>query len=554
MATEPPTLTVGDALALRPFARARLVGGGAGLGAPLRSVHVVDLPDAEYDWGREGVLLLTSGAGFGGDPGALAALVPTLAARGITGMVLSVGHTFDAVPPAVRAAADRIGFPLIETPPDVLFLDLTEAIYTELARRQHALLERSGAIHEQLTAVVLAGGGLDRLAATLASLLRRSVTVEDASMEVLATAVEGAVDDARERSVSRGQTSPEVAERLIACGLYERLRTTKTPQRVAPMPDLGMTMERIVAPIVVGDEIHGHLWIIAGDEPLTDLDGAAIRHGATVAALILLTEQARRDAADALRGDLLEDLLGAGGDPEAVAEHAHQLGVRVDRPHQVLLVRAGAPAGGGERALGHTLTTWTRAAARRGFTAWRREGLVWVLEAADEAVGRAVAEQIVADLGHPGRRLLVAVGGLAEPRDGAPGDLRRSYAQAREALHIAAALDRDRGVVAFTDLGLLHWLRGLPETALADNSYVTRLRRLVDEDHARGTDLLASLEAYLDHGGRLAEAAAALPVHRNTLLHRLRRIEERCGTDLRDPLERLQLHAAVKALRLHDRP
>jgi purine catabolism regulator len=370
-------------------------------------------------------------------------------------------------------------------------------------------------------------------------------------MRVLATAVAGTVDEARERSVARGQTSPEVAERLLAAGLYDRMRATKTYQRVPPMPDLDMTMERIVAPIVVGEEIHGHLWIIAGDEPLTELDTVAIRHGSTVAALLLLTEQARRDAAAARRGDLLEDLLGVGGDPETIAEHAHHLGVRVDRPHQVLLVQAELAAGGGVRALGETLGRWAGDADRRGFTAWRQDGLAWVLEADDEQVGRDAAEQLVADLAHPGRRLLVAVGGTARPAGGEAVDLRRSYAQARRALSIARALGRAEGVVAFSDLGLLHWLDDLSTEALEENSYVARLRAL-DGDTQRGRELLASLEAYLDHGGKLAEAAAALPVHRNTLLHRLTRIEERCGVDLRDAMERLHVHAAVKALRLHD--
>lgn len=548
-----PALTVADAFNLKPFARTHLVAGRSGLDRPLRSAHVVDVPDADYDWGRQGVLLLTSGAGYGGDPQAFAAVVPTLAERGISGLVLSIGHTFAEAPAAARAAAERIGLPLFESPPDVLFIDLVEAVYAEVARRQHALLARSAAIHERLTSVVLAGGGLDRLAGTLASLLQRSVTVEDASMRVLATATAGAVDVARERSVQRGQTSPEVAERLIANGLYDRLRETKAPQRVPPMPDLGMTMDRIVAPVIVGDEVHGHLWIIAGDEPLTDLDASAIVHGATVAALLQLTEQARRDAVDALQGDLLEDLLSGAVDHETVAEHARHVGVRVDRPHQVLLVQSALPSAGG-RALDDTLARWARAAGRRGFTAGRPDGLVWVLEAEDEAVGRAVAEQVLADLGHPGRRLLVAVGEVTHPRQDRPVDLRRSYGHAREAAHVARSLGQTEGVVAFSDLGLLHWLHELPREALDENRYVARLRRLASGDHERGADLLDSLEAYLDSGAMLTEAAAALPVHRNTLLHRLRRVEERCGVDLRSPLERLHLHCALKAIRLHDRP
>ena len=60
------------------------------------------------------------------------------------------------------------------------------------------------------------------------------------------------------------------------------------------------------------------------------------------------------------------------------------------------------------------------------------------------------------------------------------------------------------------------------------------------------------MEAYLDYGGSLAEAAQALYIHRNTLLHRIDRIEALCEADLRDPLQRLNLHVAIKCYRLHE--
>jgi len=65
-------------------------------------------------------------------------------------------------------------------------------------------------------------------------------------------------------------------------------------------------------------------------------------------------------------------------------------------------------------------------------------------------------------------------------------------------------------------------------------------------------ELLKTLETYLDHGCSLVEAADALYIHRNTLLHRLKRIEELCDVDLRDPMQRLNLHAVVKDYHLRD--
>jgi DNA-binding PucR family transcriptional regulator len=56
---------------------------------------------------------------------------------------------------------------------------------------------------------------------------------------------------------------------------------------------------------------------------------------------------------------------------------------------------------------------------------------------------------------------------------------------------------------------------------------------------------LETLRVVLDRPG-LAEAAAALGVHRNTIAYRVRRIESLGGWDLQDPELRLSLAVAVR--------
>ena len=60
-----------------------------------------------------------------------------------------------------------------------------------------------------------------------------------------------------------------------------------------------------------------------------------------------------------------------------------------------------------------------------------------------------------------------------------------------------------------------------------------------------GLQLRSSAGALLDHPG-LAEAAASLGVHRNTVAYRLRRIEELTGWSLADPDLRFPLALALR--------
>jgi purine catabolism regulator len=64
------------------------------------------------------------------------------------------------------------------------------------------------------------------------------------------------------------------------------------------------------------------------------------------------------------------------------------------------------------------------------------------------------------------------------------------------------------------------------------------------------TPLLPTLEAFVAHGGRLRETAAAMYVHRNTLAYRLDRAAEILKVDLREPRVRLAIEMALRALRL----
>jgi PucR family transcriptional regulator, purine catabolism regulatory protein len=543
-------LTVRKALQIPVLASARVVAGEAGLDNEITWVHIVDIPDARFEWARRGVLLLTAGYGLRDSAERQASLIPTLVEQGFAGMVLSTGYYFDEAPAAMRQAADAAGFPLIEAPRDLLFINVTEALLEQIVNHQYSLLQQAGHIHEQLTQLVLQGGNLDQLAETLAGLLARSITIEDTAFRVLAAAQHGRVDEARRRSISHSRTTPEVARRLLGKGIYDRLLQEMGPLRVTPMADLGMEMERFVAPIIVNREIHGYIWIIAGESPLTDLDELAIGHAATVAALIFFHEQLRREAGESLRGDFLTQLLRYGVTDTAVfSEQARRLQYRPQQPHQVLLVKVFPQTGGSGQLLGHEIEDWLRRHEEFALLVRRDNMLVLIVESDSNERGQQLAQALVEALNHPALPLFIAVGNVHGEGNGRNG-VRQSYEEAQEVMAIAHKLNRQEGVMTFTGLGLLHWLHQLPPDVRAGNAYLDFIRILVAYDAQRSIDLVNTLEAYLDHGGSLVDTAESLYIHRNTLLHRLERIEQLTQLDLRDPWQRLNLHAAVKSYRL----
>lgn len=547
-------LTVREALTIPILSTSTVVAGHAGLDNQIRWVHTSDIPDAHYEWRRRGVLLLTAGFSLQDNPERQAALVPKLVEQGFAGMAIAMGYYLDETPDVIRETADRLGFPVIETPHDLLFIDVIEAILEQITNRQYSLLQRSTQIHKQLTQVVLQGGDLNDLATTLAGLLKRSITIEDPSFRVLAVGQYGPIDEARRVSIENGRTTPQMAETLLKKGIYAQLLERMAPIYVPPMPELDMEMERFVAPIIVGREIYGYMWIIAGDRPLTDLDEVAIDQAATVAALILFKERAVREAEESLRGDFLEQLLKGAYDSAAFMEQARRFNYRSDQPHQVLLVHGSAQAGGDGRSLFDNVQDWLDACGAQPLLVRREDFLVLVLEGSDVGgtlAGKHFAATLVNDLSHPACRLLIGLGTTTTPRQNRSGGIRRSYEEAQEAVQIGITLGQREGVIVFDELGLLHWLYHLPVEKRHGNAYIKHIHTLATYDQERNTELVKTLETYLDQGGSLVDAAERLFIHRNTLLHRLERINELCNLDLRDPTHHLNLHVAIKGYRLH---
>ena len=546
-------LTLREALQYPSLSSARVVAGAAGLDNVVRRVHIIDIPDAQYDWGR-GALLLTAGYGLKDSPERQAALVPTLVAHGLVGLVFSTGWYFAETPPVIREAAEAAGFPVLEVPPEVEFIAITEELYTAIVNHQFALSQRAADIHRRLTQLVLQGGNLAAVTHTLAQILQRSVLIESPTSEVLAAAQSGPVDEARLRVLEAGRTPPDRAQRLLKRGIYADLQQKLRPVRLGAMPDLGWTMERVVAPIVVGGEIYGYIWIVEGDHALTDLDELAVDQAATVAALVLLQERAVHEARQAVQGDFFSQLLELEGEPDsALAEQARVVGYRFDQPHQVLFVIGQPQAGGTAQQLAARLEAWLHAAqpdqpqaGSHDLAVLRGRGIALLAESKANAAGEALAGRLLDALDHPSQPVHIGVGRLAEGRS----PLRHSYEEAQEAAEIAGRLAAGGAPLCFWKLGLLDWLYHLPPEQLPGNAYLAAIETLAEHDRRSRGDLVRTLETYLDSGGALAEAAGTLNIHRNTLLYRLGRIGEITDVNLRDVQQRLNLHVALKAYRL----
>jgi purine catabolism regulator len=535
-------LTVADALQLEQFTGAQVVAGRKGLNRRVEWVHIASVPDAPR-FLNGGELVLTTGYNVPQEATEQRQYIQAMADKGVVGLVLSVGRYIDHASPDLRKLADRIDFPLIEIPYQQPFIDMAKAANQRIAEEKMAVVSDALEIQQRLTQLVLDGGDLHQLATRLARLLDQSISIENERFEILASYNVAEIDEARRFTVSEGRTDPRLVQALEERGILPEIRHTLRPVYIPQMPDVGLELERILAPIVVHGDIYGYVWIIAHNRKLTELDNIAINIGATVAALMMLYQESVQSAEASLKGNLLSQLIQSEPGREAVlTDQALRYGVDLTGQYVMLLVETD------ERNAQRSLQLYRRINRLTGVHNWRAvvgqfAGEVVILTQADQNI-RHMIEQIRAEVNH-GVQFRIGVSGTQSGAE----QVSKAHQQCHEVLHITQRLKDEQAAAFFDELGYLHALYRASKESLETNPYVSQVRKLLE---AGKTELFYTLEAYLDAGSNGVQTAQNLHIERSTLNYRLARIKELCQADMDDPLARMNLQVALKLLRLFE--
>jgi len=268
-----------------------------------------------------------------------------------------------------------------------------------------------------------------------------------------------------------------------------------------------------------------------------------INHASTLAAQSYLdAQQLLLAEGDRVRRDLLEDLL-AGREPPPGPRLSAARAAGLDRRGPCLVIAA-VPVTTLEDsyALRSSASALARAAggALRPLTVVRQDEIVIVraLDGQDprvlsDAIRRAWREQLDGGVG-------LAIG--ISTAFASTSDVPEAY---REACNALEALGTAGGVLALPELRALDYL-ALRADPTAARLIPEPIQRFIEEDAAAGGALTSTLLAYAEANLNAKEAAQRLYIHVNTAHHRLTRIEEKTGCDLRDLGDVQELLIAIK--------
>jgi purine catabolism regulator len=418
---------------------------------------------------------------------------------------------------SARQAADEARVPLLHLPDDTSLSEVEREIQRLVGDYEAQIERRAAQFGNQLTQRALSGAGLNGLLDLLAERTGQSV---------------GCYSVTGEPRLLRGRGSARVA-----------LQTLR-PTGPGNMAHLGQQIW--VQPLGAGGDRLGML-ALAGAS-LDDWDRMAAQQAAAAIALELAKEQAVQAAEERLRGDFVQAvLMGPPGDGEALLRRGQELGYDLRKPHAALLCsvgqsdealsnRAAALLGNGLQALSIPAPLMRRDDGALCFVPINGRGPRL----------REIAERLQTRLAADLPAVVLAFGKEA----GSVAAWPRSLREAEQALVLGRQLFDHARVIDFSDLGVYRLLVLLRESPELWEFYRNTLAALAEYDRKQAAELLKTLDAFFAGLGNLARTAELLHVHRNTLLYRLKRIEEISGLDLEDPEERLALWLALKAHRV----
>jgi sugar diacid utilization regulator len=372
---------------------------------------------------------------------------------------------------------------------------------------------------DAITDAVESGAGLPEVVRAAARALGASLVLLDRGGTVLAAAARSPAD---ERSLIDGATGVETLDLRVADAPVGALRMRARSDSGPASPAL----LRLVTTLVASEVERVRAPERASEEALTGFLCA-----------VMARELHARD-----------DILARAG----------QLGIELADGACVVVARAHSHVptedGWRQRVLA-VADRGTRAVASRAVTALGerddRPGaeVIVLLPGADDGLAARTADALARELqtALPGHTFAIGRSRIASD----PNDLHRAASEALLAANVAEG-DADRRVLAFEETGAYRLLLSAmsEDPGELQRFYAETVEPLVAYDDQYETDLLQTVEAFLDADGNVAGTAQRLFTHRHTIRYRLERVRELTGLDVGSTDGREKLSLGLKAMRV----
>ncbi|WP_260287622.1 PucR family transcriptional regulator [Peribacillus aracenensis] len=519
------SITVEEILTRKHFNLTDIIAGSGGIKRQVKWVHCMEVTQISHLLnGNE--LILTTGLGWKDCDDTFLSYLRQLIECDAAGLCIEVGADTMAVPQCAIDLANERQFPIILFHEEVPFVEITQDIHSLIINKQYEMISNLENYSQQLNKNLLEIDHYEPILKFLHSYLNVQVILIFNENEIAVIP----------------KTKKKITFQMVADIYEEKRKLNKTV--------LGQ-------PIQVLGENYAELFICSNGRELTDFDSLILDRTATALAQHLLRELYIEEKKMSEESKWLTNWIEGEYSDEAIRERLSYLDPKMQLDGGIVCICKPHPKYKSSTKLDGTYfkIMFRTVFEQYGFQIFSMEihqHLVFILgdnrssEDWKSRVTSAVDRIMKMDVSGRNRMGLLSIGfGKHVQR---LSEIYKSYETARETLLLQDTLPEDSRSFFYQDLHMHRMISLINKHGNLEETVYEYLGPVIEYDKQNNGELMPTLKTYLACNGSKQETSKQLFIVRQTLYHRLEKLEKLLGSDFMRSDKRLGLEFMIFAL------
>ncbi|WP_141430659.1 PucR family transcriptional regulator [Bacillus sp. 03113] len=518
-------ITIDEILKRKHFDKTEVVAGTAGINRQVKWIHVLEVTQVSHLLnGQE--LILTTGIGWRNDPLLFLSFVKQLVECNVSGICIELGTHTTVIPPEVIEFANLHQFPIILFHHEVPFVEITQDIHSIIINKQYQLISDLESYSQQLNRKMLDMNNYEQILEFMQNYL---------DVQVISMIYDNEV-----------KFVPDLREKMKA-NLLTKLESKEE------WADTSIARQ----PIQILGGKYAELIIVSNDKKLTEFDLLILDRTATALAQHLLRNLYVEEKRMADESEWLTNWLEGEYTEEIIREQLSFMDPKVSFKGGVVCVfnlKIQQKMNSTKLDETYYKLLFRNVFEQLGFRMFSIEvnhHLIIILgnnrslddwkDRVSEAFGRINKADSTGKISLS--LMKVAVGKFVHKLS----EIHLSYQTAKETLQLQDTLLNENKSYFYQDLHIYRMMQLLKRYGNLEETINEYLGAVIEYDHNNNGELMSTLRTYLACHGSKQETSNKLFIVRQTLYHRIEKLEKLLGKDFMNSERRFAIEFMLLA-------
>ncbi|WP_040208897.1 PucR family transcriptional regulator [Neobacillus jeddahensis] len=510
-------LTVADIFIRKHFEQALVIAGNEGIQRVVKWVHVVEVTSIRNLLnGNE--LILSTGVAWRDNTKLFVSMVREFIENDAAGLCLEMGTYMSEVPAEVITLANEYDFPIIIFQKEVPFVEITQDIHSVIINQQYQKISDLENYSQRLN--------------------KRLLTIE--AYEDILQFIFSALDV---QIIFRLKNQDYVFVPEISGGDQDIILQQMEGAKTQSYDHLA------ISPIFLFGQEYAELAIHSKEIPISEYDLLILDRTATALAQHLLRELFVEEKKRVEEFEWLHGWLDGEHSPEEIQEYLIENGIKATTNEAVVLIAKNIPLQEKLSQDGTYLKLVFRSVfEQNGFVVFfveKRNEITFIL--LNNRTKKNLKDRIKKSIGsiqdsefirkQSSAKLIIAAGKFIH----SASDVHKSYQTAKETLRIQQKMTNKQVYYFYEDLHLYRLISQMSKHTDLQALSSEYLQPVIQYDQKYNGKLLETLKVYLECNGSKQETSNKLFIVRQTLYHRLQKLENLLGDDFMEHEKRIAI-------------